>query len=118
MLDLFWLLATPDAQPGDWYGWITVLAAHALFVGVPIGAALLALDWHQWLGATVYWLWETVQIVMFGGMLTDSLTDWAAVALGQALVWAAWRSRRKVLAGAGGALALIAAVGVWRRSKR
>lgn len=117
MLDLFWLLATPDAQPGDWYGWLTVFAAHALVVGAPIGALMLALRWPQAVGAVLYWLWETVQIVMFGGVLTDSLVDWSAVALGQALVWAAWRGRRKVLAGAGGALALIAAIGVWRRSK-
>jgi hypothetical protein len=113
-LDLFWLISMPDAQPGDWYGWVTVFAAHALLVGGGLAVALMICRIPQWIGAVGYATWEAAQL-FFGGQWIDGAVDLAAVVLGQALVWAAWRGRRRVLSGAAAGIAIMSAIGIWRR---
>jgi hypothetical protein len=113
-LELFWLISTPDAQPGDWYGWVTVFAAHALLVGGGLAIVLMICRIPQWIGAAGYAAWEAAQL-FFGAQWTDAAVDLAAVVLGQALIWAAWRGCRSVLAFAAAGILILSAIGIWRR---
>ena len=110
------LLTTPDAQPNDWYAWVTVLAAHALIVGGSIAAALMILRWPQWVGFLGYAVWEAAQL-FFGGTWEDGLADAGAVFLGQTIIWSLWNGRRKVGASAFAIFLGLAAIGSWARRK-
>lgn len=82
-------LRAADAQPGDWYGWLTNQAAHMSVVGAPLALLLL------WLGvpdlavpimvAAAYGiLWEWA--IQRGKDMADSLMDTAMVMCGAAFV--------------------------------
>lgn len=111
-------LATPDAYPGNAYGWITNQSGHALIIGAMLFAPL-ALIFGRALAFAVlavgYAGWEVWQ----GGGLGDGFADWGFVLMGSALIWAAW-DRHLIWARVSAiliwlSLAVSFAVGVWRR---
>lgn len=117
-------LLTPDAQ-GDAHYWASVLLAHAL-----IGAVLVAvLAWAlaRWVASLLPWPsalqivsggyvvgWEGAAQRLGAGWL-DAAVDSAAVTLGGLLAWGLWAHRLRLIRGGAGVLAVILAVGVWRR---
>ena len=82
-------LLRPDAQPRDWYGWLTNQAGHAALVGQPAALALMIAgvpgDAVPAIVAVAYLLlWE--RLIQRGRDWADSLTDTAAVGAGAALL--------------------------------
>lgn len=82
-------LLRPDAQPRDWYGWLTNQAGHAALVGQPAALALMIAgvpgDAVPAIVAVAYLLlWE--RLVQRGRDWADSLTDTASVGAGAALL--------------------------------
>lgn len=119
------ILAEAQADP---HYWASVLLAHAL-----IGAVLVAgLAWAlaRWSAGLLPWP-SALQIVSLGYAVTweglaqrlgagllDAAVDSAAVTLGGLLAWGLWAHRLRLIRGGAGVLALILAVGVWRRRKK
>lgn len=110
------MIFAPDAFLGDWYGWVTNQAAHALLIGALIFAlvAITRLTRLQalWLTLALYALWE---LHTFAGDVLDGVTDFAFVAAGAVFAKAAWEGERRIMAAAFIAIVLAAAVGVWGR---
>ncbi len=82
-------LLRPDAQPRDWYGWLTNQAGHAALVGQPAALALMIAGVPAWattaIVAVAYLLvWE--RLIQRGRDLADSLTDTVSVGAGAALL--------------------------------
>lgn len=82
-------LRQADAQPGDWYGWLTNQAAHMALVGIPVTLALVAVGVPLWLApiiaAAVYavvWEW----LIQRSKDVADSLTDTAMTMAGAMFV--------------------------------
>ena len=104
-------LLRPDAQPRDWYGWLTNQAGHAALVGQPAALALLIAGVPAGIalpaiGIVYLVLWE--RLIQRGRDWDDSLTDTAAVVVGAVILWAvAERS-----AGFAGAILALWAVGL------
>ena len=81
-------LRRADAQPEDWYGWLTNQAAHMALVGIPAAMLMVWLQWPSWAiplaVALIYGVgWELV--VQRGKDFGDSIMDTAFVACGAAL---------------------------------
>jgi cobalamin synthase len=82
-------LLRPDAQPRDWYGWLTNQAGHAALVGQPAALALMIAGVPAWASAAIVAavylaLWE--RLIQRGRDWADSLTDTASVGAGAALL--------------------------------
>lgn len=110
------MITTPDAFLGDWYGWITSQAGHALFVGMVVFAlaATTPLTRRQafWTTLALYAVWE---VWTFAGDFLDAATDWSFVAMGAAFGWMAWEGNRDKVRLAFAGMILAAAAGVWVR---
>lgn len=105
------MFMAPEAQ-ADAYTWGAVLLAH-FTIGVFLTAAL---GWilGAWRGALVVAvgyaiLWEGGQLIFAGADPVDCLVDAGAVALGALVAAGAWRRHGLAV---GGALALLAAIGI------
>lgn len=114
-------LEQPDAQPGDWYGWVTNEAGHAALVGVPAAMILLGLGVPAWLVpaavAAVYGvIWEG--LFQPGTIWSDSLSDTAHVAAGATLITAALSWGFWLTAAVLAAWGVLLAVGIARRLNR
>lgn len=86
-------LLRPDAQPRDWYGWLTNQAGHAALVGQPAALALMIAGVPAiWTGLVAYVVYLVVweRIVQRGRDWSDSLTDALSVGLGAALLGSAF----------------------------
>lgn len=82
-------LLRPDAQPRDWYGWLTNQAGHAALVGQPAAMALMIAGVPAWASAAIVAVaylivWE--RLIQRGRDRADSLTDTASVGAGAALL--------------------------------
>lgn len=82
-------LLRPDAQPRDWYGWLTNQAGHAALVGQPAALALMIAGVPAWATAAIVAvaylaLWE--RLIQRGRDWADSLTDTASAGAGAALL--------------------------------
>lgn len=111
-------LTTPTDHD-DAYVWVTVLTAHAA-IGM-----VLTVELHEafplWIAATIAWVgyllaWEGL-VQRFGAGLLDALVDAAGVTAGVAYgigTFFAWPGYRWA---ALGLFAIVAAGGVWKRSR-
>jgi hypothetical protein len=119
-------LLTPEAQTSAHY-WASVLLAHAMIGAVlaSAGAALFARLWPSMLAwpssvqvLTIGYagLWEGA-VQRLGAGLADAAVDTVAVAGGALVAWGLWAHRRGMVRRASVALAVVLAVGVWRRRK-
>lgn len=89
MRQILAVLRAADAQPGDWYGWLTNQAAHMVLVGVPAALVLLFMGVPAWLApiltAALYGLvWEV--LAQRSKDVRDSLMDTAMVMAGACFV--------------------------------
>ena len=119
-------LLTPEAQTSAHY-WASVLLAHAMIGAVlaSAGAALVARLWPSMLAwpssvqvlvAGYAGLWEGAVQRLGAGWL-DAAVDTLAVATGALVAWGLWANRRRLVRSAAAVLAVVLAVGVWRRRK-
>lgn len=110
------MITAPDAFLGDWYGWITNQAAHALIVGMGVFAVAAAtrLTRRQafWITLALYGVWE---VWTFAGDYLDAATDWAFVAMGAAFGWQAWEGNRDKIRLAFVGILVAGAAGIWVR---
>jgi hypothetical protein len=70
----------------------------------------------QGLGLAYLGGWEA-GVQRLGAGLLDAAVDTLAVMAGALVAWGLWAHRRGLVRGAAGALAVVLAVGVWRRRK-
>lgn len=111
------MLATPEAQ-ADAYTWAAVLMGHWA-IGAALTVLLMAVLARPLACATVVSLaygilWEGAQLLAGGGAW-DGVLDWTAVTLGALTTAAVWQHRRRLAAGAVGAIVTVLAAGVRRR---
>lgn len=111
-------LREADAFPDDWRGWAMNQAAHFAFPGVPMALLLLCMDYPAsvvpFVVAGLYGaVWEVA--IQRGKLVVDSIVDTAMVALGAAVLSAAWVND----GGAAVAFYIVflcgLAAGIWRR---
>jgi len=111
-------LRQADAFPDDWRLWMLNQAAHFAVPGVPLALLFLCLDYPAsvvpFVVAGLYGIvWEIA--IQRGKLVVDSIVDTAMVALGAAVVSAAWVNDGAAAAAFYVVFISALAVGVWRR---
>ena len=83
-------ILTPDAFPGDPLAWIGNQSAHVLVIGAGVWSLMSWLGmrraWAYGAVAASYAVWEWAT---FQGDVLDAVTDFAFVAAGAGMAWAA-----------------------------
>ena len=111
------MFATPEAQANA-YTWAAVLMGHWA-IGAALTVLLMAvllrpLTCAALVSATYGLIWEGGQLLAGGGAW-DGIADWTTVTLGALTIAAVWQHRRRLAAGAIGAIVTVLAAGIRRR---